>query len=64
MSLFPKAALAAFLLSLTLGFASLAPVASSASVMLVKSPHLCRDNKTGKFIKGKYLKCPAGSHKA
>jgi hypothetical protein len=61
MSLFSKAALAAFLLSFAV---SLAPVASSAGVVLVKTPHTCRDNKTGKFIKGKFIKCPNGSHKA
>jgi hypothetical protein len=58
---FSKAVLAAFVLSTVVGFA---PHAVSAGVVLVKTPHKCRDNKTGRFIKGTYFKCPAGSHKA
>jgi hypothetical protein len=40
--------------------------AASPKPMMMKSmstPHQCRDAK-GHFIKGKYAKCPAGTHKA
>jgi hypothetical protein len=53
---FSRVALAAFVLSVAAGFA---PVAASATTMA--TPHMCRDAK-GHFIKGKYLKCPKGTH--
>jgi hypothetical protein len=40
--------------------------AASPKPMTMKGmsmPHQCRDAK-GHFIKGKYAKCPAGTHKA
>ena len=49
---------------------AVAPVAGSATsmsspkpMMGMKSTHQCRDAK-GHFVKGKYMKCPAGTHKA
>jgi hypothetical protein len=49
---------------------AVAPLAASATAspkpMMMGSSHMthqCRDAK-GRFIKGKYAKCPAGTHKA
>ncbi len=55
---------------------AVAPLAASASAspkpMMMGSshmthqtsaPHQCRNAK-GQFVKGKYVKCPAGTHKA
>ncbi|MBD5635615.1 MAG: hypothetical protein IAI49_14155 [Candidatus Eremiobacteraeota bacterium] len=55
------AAIAALGLCLTIG----SPLVASAhsSMMMTKPPHMCRDAK-GRFIKGKYMKCPAGTHHA
>jgi len=55
--------------ALTLALAAGSPLAGSAATdkmagMKMSPPkHQCRDKK-GHFIKGKYAKCPAGSHKA
>jgi hypothetical protein len=51
---------------LALAIASAAPLpgsATSMSTMKMSMKHQCRDKK-GHFIKGTYMKCPAGTHKA
>jgi hypothetical protein len=36
---------------------------SSHMTHQTSAPHQCRNAK-GQFVKGKYVKCPAGTHKA
>jgi len=49
----------------SLPLAAWAATASPKPMMMkaMSMPHQCRDAK-GHFIKGKYTKCPAGTHKA
>jgi len=66
--MFRKAAssVMAIAVAASLPVAAWAAAAASPKPMMMKGmsmPHQCRDAK-GHFIKGKYAKCPAGTHKA
>ncbi|MBD5604996.1 MAG: hypothetical protein IAI48_07905 [Candidatus Eremiobacteraeota bacterium] len=62
-----------FVSACTLAIVAFAPLAGSAADKMaspkpammsgMKMTHQCRDAK-GHFVKGKYMKCPAGTHKA
>jgi hypothetical protein len=58
-----RATSAALVLALAIGAPVAAPAAGMGKMKMMKSLHQCRDAK-GHFIKGKYVKCPAGTHKA
>jgi hypothetical protein len=54
--------------ALTFALAAGSPLAGSAAdnmagMKMSPPKHQCRDKK-GHFVKGKYAKCPAGTHKA
>jgi hypothetical protein len=60
---FSKGVLAAFALSIAIGAPALATSMKATPKPMMKTPHQCRDAK-GHFVKGKYLKCPNGTHAA